>query len=240
MPIRSRAARRARAVAPLSELAVSAFTLSLPEMAGVVPAILLAMSEVVFSPGDLAALTEIVAGAWRLGADRDWSVPAGTLEWSCTQTADHAVDTLLAPAFNLASRLEDRGVGMHWGIFTMGPDATPQRLVEGLETASRILCSVVIAAEPGARACIRSRPTPQSAPAADFVPRGGVELILHAHDVCAGLRVRFEPPPDLVARLREHLRSWQSWWPAWGRLTSRDDAWGDLLEVSGRSRYASA
>jgi hypothetical protein len=57
----------------------------------------------------------------------------------------------LAPAFNLASRLEDRGVGMHWGIFTMGPDATPERLVEGLETASRILYSVVVAAEPGAR-----------------------------------------------------------------------------------------
>jgi hypothetical protein len=201
---------------------------------------LFVMSEVVFSPNDLMALTEVVAGAWRLGADHDWSVPAGTLAWSCTQTADHAVDTLLAPAFNLASRLEDRGVGMHWGIFTMGPDATPERLVEGLETASRILCSVVIAAEPGARAFIRSRPRPESAPAADFVPRGGLELALHAHDVCAGLRVPFEPPDGVVGRLREHVRPWPAWGASWGRLTSTDDAWGDLLHASGRTRYGPA
>ena len=97
----------------MSELAVSAFARSTAATAGAGSDNTLAMSEVVFSPGDLAALTEVVAEAWHLGADRDWSVPAGTLEWSCTHTADHAVDTLLAPAFNLASRLEDRGVSMH-------------------------------------------------------------------------------------------------------------------------------
>jgi len=124
----------------------------------------------------------------------------------------------------------------------MGPDATPQRIVEGLETASRILCSVVIAAEPGARAFIRSRPRPQSAPAAAFVPRGGLELILHAHDVCAGLRVPFEPPADVVERLREHVRALAGRLGSAleARLTSCDDAWGDLLEASGRSRYTPA
>src|SRR5687768_18571488 len=72
-----------------AELAVSEFARSTAATAGAGSDKLLAMSEVVFSPGDLAALTEVVADAWRLGADRDWSVPAGTLEWSCTHTADH-------------------------------------------------------------------------------------------------------------------------------------------------------
>jgi hypothetical protein len=74
----------------------------------------------VFSTDDLHELSARVATAWRAGADRDSSAPAGTLEWSCARTADHAVDTLFAPAFFLASRrqhhvraalLPDVGIG---------------------------------------------------------------------------------------------------------------------------------
>jgi hypothetical protein len=52
----------------------------------------------VFSTDDLHELSALVATAWRARVDLDWSAPAGTLEWSCTRTADHAVDTLFAPA----------------------------------------------------------------------------------------------------------------------------------------------
>jgi hypothetical protein len=37
------------------------------------------------------------------GLDRDWSVPAGDLEWDCRRTLDHIVDTLLLYAAYLAS-----------------------------------------------------------------------------------------------------------------------------------------
>ena len=62
----------------------------------------------IFSVQDLYEVAASVADAWREGVAKDWSVTAGTLEWSCTRTANHAVDTLLAPAFFLASRRTDR------------------------------------------------------------------------------------------------------------------------------------
>jgi hypothetical protein len=61
-----------------------------------------------FSVDDLGLLSDLVAGSWSAAADRDWSMPAGTLEWSCLHTADHAVDCAYAPAFFLASRRLDR------------------------------------------------------------------------------------------------------------------------------------
>src|SRR5690242_19531376 len=75
-----------------------------------------------FTTTDLCALSVHVAATWRSAVDLDWSAQAGTVEWSCTQTADHAVDCVWAPAFFLASRRRDGypdlGVDM-----TLGPHA---------------------------------------------------------------------------------------------------------------------
>lgn len=191
------------------------------------------MAGAAFSLADLDALAALVAAAWAEGADRDWSVPAGTLDWSCRTTADHAVDTVLAPAFFLASRNVD-----HYPPgepFTLGAEATPTQLVEGLWTATRILTAVVTATDPDVRAVIWLRPRPEVRPREDFVPRAGLELVLHAHDVCAGLGVPFEPPAPLCARLREHTRDWPMW-RVWNELATSDDPWGDLLDASGRAR----
>ena len=56
-----------------------------------------------FTAEDLDVLSDLTVRTWREAAERDWSAPAGTLEWSCTRTAVHVVDTVLAPAFFLAS-----------------------------------------------------------------------------------------------------------------------------------------
>jgi hypothetical protein len=186
-----------------------------------------------FSCEDLDDLTRVVAGAWRSGADRDWSARAGTLEWSCLQTADHAVDTVLAPAFFLASRKLDNYPGFE--PFTMGSDAAPHELVEGVETAARVLSAVVRTAEPNARAIIWRRPRVETRGPADFVPRGALELILHTHDVCSGLDIAFIPPSALCERLRQHARSWPHWSsPGWTQLSMTGDPWADLLRSSGR------
>lgn len=188
-----------------------------------------------FTVDDLHELSNLVATAWSSAAERDWSVQAGTVEWSCTRTADHAVDCVYAPAFFLASRRSDSypDVGLD---LTIGDDATPLLLVQSLEIATRILAAVVKDAEPDIRAVIFRRPSVLTAPPQDFLPRGAIELVLHAHDVCTGLQVPFEPPAGLCHRLREHTRAWPMWTIAWSGLGCSDDPWGDLLAGSGRQR----
>jgi hypothetical protein len=191
----------------------------------------------VFTTGDLDALSELVAEAWLRGEDRDWSVPAGTLEWSCTHTADHAVDTVLAAGFLLAARRLD-GYPDMGEPHTVGPHATPGQLVEALRVVTRTTIAVVDAAERagGVRSLLFTRPHLTAGQPADYPPRAGLELALHAHDVCAGLGVPFEPPGDLCSRLREHTRPWPVWTVVWPGLPAGDDPWGDLLATSGRAR----
>jgi hypothetical protein len=191
----------------------------------------------VFTVDDLDELSDLVARRWLEARDRDWSARAGTLEWSCTATADHAVDCVYAPAFFLASRRQDAYPDVGTDL-TLGALATPDRLVESLRIATRLLAGVVRDASPDVRAVIFRRPTVVTAPPHDFAPRGALELLLHAHDVCTGLDVPFEPPPDGCARLREHTRAWPMWGLVWQDLGRTDDAFGDLLAASGRARRA--
>jgi hypothetical protein len=188
-----------------------------------------------FTVEDLHVLSALVSETWVSAADRDWSAAAGTLEWSCMKTADHAVDCVYAPAFFLASGRTDRYPEVGSDL-TLGPDATPARLVESLTIATRILTAVVRDSPRDQHAVIFRRPEVLVAPPEDFVPRGAIELSLHAHDVCAGLGVPFEPPADLSRRLREHTRAWPMWRVVWDGLRTTDDPWDDLLASTGRSR----
>ncbi|MCP2326628.1 hypothetical protein HDA40_005135 [Hamadaea flava] len=186
-----------------------------------------------FTIDDVEELTGLVVAAWRTGLDRDWSAPAGRLTWSCLRTADHTVDTVLAPAIFLASRKLDGYPA--YGVSTPGADAAPAVLIEALATSARILAGVVRTAEAGARAVIWRRPEVEVRGPADFPPRAGLELILHAHDVCQGLGVPFKPPDGLCERLRAHTRDWPIWAsPGWSSPTDAPDAWRDLLRASGR------
>ena len=189
-----------------------------------------------FTAEDLEELTALVATTWTGAADRDWSAQAGTVEWSCTATADHAVDCVYAPAFFLASRRTDHYPGAG-GDLTLGEDATPEHLVESLEIATRLLIAVARDTPHDVRAVIFRRPPMLGAPA-DFLPRGAMELALHAHDVCVGLDVPFEPSPAIARRLREHTRRWPLWTTEWTGLGDTDDEWGDLLVASDRVRTA--
>ena len=190
-----------------------------------------------FSCDDMERLAALVADQWRAEAGRDWSVPAAGLEWSCLATADHAVDTVLAPAVFLAGSCTDGYPPFDWGPLTLGERATPTLLADGLEAAARILNAVVRDAPPHARAAIWLSPVVEVRGPADFVPRGALELVLHSHDVAAGLGVEFTPPADLCARLRSHVADWPFWTTidGWTPLTMTGDAWPDLLRASGRA-----
>jgi hypothetical protein len=92
------------------------------------------------------------------------------------------------------------------------------------------LSAVVRDTPPETKAILFQRPVTLGSPD-DFTPRAALELILHAHDVCSGLRVPFDPPEDLCARLRDHTREWPFWPTA---VVTTTDAWSDLLRSSGR------
>lgn len=186
-----------------------------------------------FTTDDLDRVTACVVAAWRSGLDRDWSARAGSVDWTCLHTADHAQDAVLAVALFLASGRRDDYPD--WGFGEMGDAATPAKVVEAMATAGRIVSAVVATAKPGDEAIIWLRPTPTVRPAGDFAPRAGIEMLLHAHDVCTGLGVTLAPPGDACARLREHTRGWPHWsGPGWSDPASTDDPWRDLLVASGR------
>jgi hypothetical protein len=189
----------------------------------------------IFTVDDMYALSELVGRTWTSVADRDWSGNAGTLEWSCLATADHAVDCVYAPVFFLASRKTD-GYPTAGLDLRLGDQATPQLLVQSLHIATRLLAAIAHETDPDVRSVIFLRPRVLLGAPVDFVPRAAMELIVHAHDVCAGLGVGFEPPADLCRRLREHTRPWPIWNGEWNGLGASDDPWADLLSGSGRSR----
>ena len=191
------------------------------------------MSEVVdaaFSPEDFATLSRLVLEAWRSSVDSDWSVPAGSLEWSCWTTADHTVDCVFSYAFFLASRRQD--TYPPFGELHALADATPADIVDGLQAATTMLSAVIATAEPKARAVIGLSPHAQTGTPRDFAARGALEMILHADDVCVGLDIEFHPPTDVCARLRDYVCEW----PGQARLPATADPWSDLLERSGRGR----
>ncbi|HMG44351.1 MAG TPA: hypothetical protein VK611_23665 [Acidimicrobiales bacterium] len=190
-----------------------------------------------FTRDDLDQVMAVAVDAWRSGADRDWSVPAGTLEWSCTRTADHTVDAVLAVALFLASGRQDAYPDWGWGELTMGAAATPSNLVEALGAVGRVLSGVVAVADPAVRAVIWDGRVTGTGTPPDFAARGALEAVLHAHDVCAGLGVPFEPPADVCARLRDHTGGWPHWSaPGWSPPPVTGDPWSDLLTGSGRAR----
>jgi hypothetical protein len=185
-----------------------------------------------FTADDFAELSAQVVAAWTAGLDRDWSAPAGTLEWTCVATADHTIDCVFSYALFLASRRDD--VYPPFTELHALPGATPSDLVNGLLAVCTMLSAVIAAAPPDARAVIFGLGALGLGDPRDFAARGALELILHAHDVGTGLGVPFDPPRDLCARLREHTRDW----PGVRDTHATDDPWSDLLARSGRARVA--
>jgi hypothetical protein len=182
-----------------------------------------------FTADDFAQVGALALATWQTGVDRDWSVPAGTLEWSCRKTAEHVIDSALAPAFFLASRRLD--AYPLFKVTEIHPSATIPDLIDCLRAVVNVVWCVVVATDPDARAIIRRRPVPETAPAAAFAPRCGLELILHNFDIACGLGVAFDPPRDLCALLYAATFDYPR-----EEITRTDDSWSDLLARCGRPR----
>jgi uncharacterized protein (TIGR03083 family) len=181
-----------------------------------------------FTPADFETLSDLVLEAWNGAVDHDWSIPAGSLEWSCFTTADHMIDCVFSYALFFGSRKLDGYP--NFGELHALEHATPRDLVDGLRAVTSMLWALTATAPPEARANIFGR-LPDTGDANDFAARGGLEMVLHAHDVCTGLGAGFDPPRDVCRRLLDHTRAW----PGNSPYESTGDPWGDLIVRSGRA-----
>lgn len=151
-------------------------------------------------PNDLLTAASVSQAALEPALDRDWSVRAGDLEWSCRHTLDHIFEALIFYAGMLATRspeLRETGVINTAGI----PLADALTMVE---TMAAILSEVVRAAPPEARAYHPNG----MADGSGFVAMGCEEILMHSADIAQGLGLALCPPTDLAARVRARLFPW--------------------------------
>ncbi|MGI5455798.1 GNAT family N-acetyltransferase [Streptomyces sp. CA-249302] len=169
-------------------------------------------------------VTEAVAGcaaALRPAVERDWAVVnAAGLEWSVHTTAVHIADDLVAYAANLAGRARDAYVPFELRL----DDGTDNSgLLHVIETTGALLAAAVRTAPREARAF---HPYPfRSANREGFAAMGVAEVLLHTHDITAGLGLPYEPPSALPEFVLTRI---------FPEVQPGPDAWRTLLWATGR------
>lgn len=159
---------------------------------------------------DLAAAVAGRVEALRAGVDADWSVPAGVLEWSCRDTAEHLADDLFFYAAQLGSGIADHPLpfadataypGGSVGSIRATADAGADGLLEVLAACGALLVATVRGARPGQRGFHVFGPADAEASAA----MGMLETVVHTHDITQGLGLPHRPDPDVCARTLARL-----------------------------------
>jgi len=162
------------------------------------------------------------AGAWLLAqidvhtAD-DWDQPAGQLQWTCQRTLDHLCDALSLYAGLVARRAQSSIAVPRDG----NPEASPQELVDALQSHIAILAAVLDELGPADRAF---HP-------AGFADRTGwlgmaiTEILVHGYDIAVGLGIYYQPDAGLAERVARRVLPW---------TPSVPDMWTVLLWATGR------
>lgn len=170
---------------------------------------------------DLDAATSHVVDALRPATGKDWSTPAGQVEWDCWHTAEHIGDCLLSYAAQLVVRPEGRYVRF---LASVDKDASAAEVLEFAEAGARILASTVRTAAAEVRAY---HPTGMADPEG-FAGMGCVEMLLHGLDIAQGLGVTLDPPRDVCTRVLTRM------FPHHDRANP-GDPWQELLWSTGRT-----
>jgi hypothetical protein len=159
--------------------------------------------------------------------NRDWSVPAGTLDWSCTQTTEHVIDCVFSYALQLSSRTT-QGL-LPFGELRALPEASPEDLVIGLGAVGEMFASLLSAVPSEAEASdglVVLFPD-------DWAARGAYEVLLHSHDILHGLGIAFDPPSAICAWVAESPKLWML--DRARVVEAIGEPWKGLLLGSGRS-----
>ena len=129
--------------------------------------------------------------------DRDWSVGAGDLDWSCWTTAAHVAHDLLAYAAQLTGRADDGYLPLDLRVRA---DTPPARVLTVVTASAGLLAAAVDTAAPQTRAWHWGRCDPGG-----FAAMGVAETLLHTYDITTGLGVAWRPPAALCAGVLRRL-----------------------------------
>jgi uncharacterized protein (TIGR03083 family) len=151
-------------------------------------------------PMDSRALDEAVAEMVRAltpHESADWQRPAGTLDWSCWETAAHIAHDLLAYAGQLAARADSGYLPFD---LVVRENASPHDLLRMAAGAGRLLSTTLAASDASARAW-HWGPTDPSG----FAALGVNETLMHTHDIAEGLGIHWRPPESLCSAVLARL-----------------------------------
>jgi Mycothiol maleylpyruvate isomerase N-terminal domain len=127
----------------------------------------------------------------------DWTVPAGTLEWSSWTTAAHVAHDLLAYAGQVAARPDTAYLPLDLRI---REGATPAEVLTIVVACGRILSRTIAAADPTERAWHYG-----PCDLGGFAAMGVAETVLHTYDITRGLGIDWRPPADACAAVLARL-----------------------------------
>ncbi|MEU0083065.1 maleylpyruvate isomerase N-terminal domain-containing protein [Streptomyces sp. NPDC006274] len=161
---------------------------------------------------DLDHAVQLAVAALRQVPAAVWDGAAGTLEWTCWETAEHLADDLFAYAVQLGPRTPplDREVSFHYESRRPGGpansvhanrDAGPDGLLEVLEASGALLAAMVRTASPD----VRSHHCFGVSDPEGFAAMGVVETLVHTHDIAQGPGLPWEPPAGLCSRVLARL-----------------------------------
>jgi hypothetical protein len=166
-------------------------------------------------------------------ADRGWHVPAGSLSWTCWETIEHMADDLFAYAMQLAPKdppmaghtpvawRRHRDGGPASTIFA-DPAGGNHGLLQVLDGCGGLLSAVVRITPPQ----VRAHHVFGVSDAGGFAAMGVTEVLVHTHDVAAGLHLDWRPPAGLSDRVLRRL---------FPDAPADTDRWSTLLWATGRA-----
>ena len=129
-----------------------------------------------FTTADMYALSDLVASAWTAAVGSRLVRPGRHARMDMPRNRrPRGRLRLRLPAFFLASRNTDGYPDLGRNL-SLGPAATPKRIVQSLTIATCALVAIVNDAPPATRAVIFRRPEVTTATPEDFLPRAAVEL----------------------------------------------------------------
>ena len=142
---------------------------------------------------DLDAAVSTTVTTLRPATGRDWSAPAGALEWDCWHTAEHLGDVLLSAA-HLVAQPTTRYVRF---MTNADKEAAAAEVLEFAEAGGRILAATVRTSPPRCGLAPSGMADPEG-----FAGMGCVEALVHGLDIAQGLGLTLDPRGGVHPRAR--------------------------------------